>query len=276
MKDVAITILTCKRSDYLRKTLKGLEQFVFDPETCICRIFVNAVDTDTMQVIDDYKHLFDDVFTSDTNLRQGPALNRLWTLDDAEFILHIEDDMVAERTGWLMPSIDFMRKYSKIGQLRLFPFWNNYAALWHNLVTGKSIEFFEKEAIEKETFSRMISPHHLTFCPSLLRREAAQSVLPLSIDDVRDQAENQAQKRFCQANWDTAQIHEAPFTHIGRESAFGGWGVGFGLHPTTRIGKARLWTQRKIVSILKRILGQANINRCKRLLGMKNKDGNQS
>ena len=255
-EQVLITILTYRRPNYLAQTLEALERHVYTPEICRGEIFINAEDPKTRSVINRHRHLFEEVFSSPTNLHQAPALNRLWSNTSAEYILHVEDDQVATRGGWLQPALAFLHKYPNIGQLRLSPFWEAPHLARHNLITRKPIEFFPPETIEGEKFSRMREPAHLTFMVSLMKMEAIRQIVPLGIDSVRDQAENEAQQKFHAAGWGTAQIHNSPFLHIGRHSAFGGWGVGFGLHPSTRMGKFRLQLHRKAVKLAKRILGR--------------------
>ena len=253
---VLITILTCHRPRYLSRTLKALKEYVFDPELCRTRIFINGEEPATRGVVELYPDLFGEVISSPDNLGQAPALNRLWSETGADWILHIEDDMVATRSGWLQPALQFLDRHPRIGQLRLYPFWEIHHISRHNLITKSPIEFYPPEVIGEERFSRMIEPAHFAFIPSLIRTPALSSSLPLSADSERDQAENQAQRGFWEAGWETAQIHNGPFRHIGRRSVFGGWGVGFGLHPTTRIGGFRLNIHRKAVKLAKRILGQ--------------------
>ncbi|MEA1927461.1 MAG: glycosyltransferase [Candidatus Auribacterota bacterium] len=256
MNKILITILTCHRPRYLSKTLKALKGYAYDPTLCRTRIFINGDDPDTRNVVNQYPDLFDKVLSSPENLGQAPALNQLWSETEADFILHIEDDMVVTRAGWLKPALEFFARYPRIGQLRLYPFWEIHHISRHNLITKKPIEFHSPEPIGEEKFSRMIEPAHFAFIPSLFRVSALSSFLPLSADRERDQAENQAQRGFRKAGWDTAQIHNGPFRHIGRRSVFGGWGVGFGLHPTTRAGGFRLKIHRKAVKLAKRILGR--------------------
>ena len=254
---VLITILTCRRPRYLSKTLRALKEHVFDPDLCRAKIFINGEDPATRTVVNQYHNLFEEVFTSPANLGQAPALNRLWSNPEADWILHVEDDMVATRGNWLEPALRFLDRYPRIGLLRLYPFWEIQHISRHNLITRREIKFSSPESIGDESFSRMIEPAHFAFIPSLIRTEALSSFLPLSANSERDQAENEAQRGFWNAGWETAQIHNGPFRHIGRRSVFGGWGVGFGLHPTTRVGKIRLRLHRKMVKLAKRILGRA-------------------
>jgi glycosyltransferase involved in cell wall biosynthesis len=254
---VLITILTCQRPRYLSKTLQALKEQVFDPDLCRAKIFINGEDPATRAVVNQYRNLFEEVLSSPTNLGQAPALNRLWSNPEADWILHVEDDMVAIRGNWLKPALDFLNRYPRIGVLRLYPFWEIHHISRHNLITRKPIEFYPRESIGGENFSRMTEPAHFSFIPSLVRADALSSFLPLSADRERDQAENQAQSGFWKSGWGTAQIHNGPFRHIGRRSVFGGWGVGFGLHPTTRVGKLRLRLHRKAVKVAKRILGRS-------------------
>lgn len=256
MPKVLITILTCHRHCYLEKTLKALEEYVYDPDLCRTRIFINGDDSDTRAVVDQYQSLFEKVLSSPENLGQAPALNQLWSETESDWILHIEDDMVATRSGWLKPALEFLDRYPRMGLLRVYPFWEMYHISRHNLITKKPIEFYPSELIGGEKFSRMIEPAHFAFVPSLIRSSALSSFLPLSANSERDQAENQAQRGFWEAGWETAQIHNGPFRHIGRRSVFGGWGVGFGLHPTTRVGGFRLKMHRRIVKLAKQILGR--------------------
>ena len=253
---VLITILTCHRPRYLSKTLKALKEQIFDPELCRARIFLNGDDPETRAVVNQYHSLFEEVLSSQENLGQAPALNQLWSETGAEWVLHIEDDMVATRGHWLEPALSFLGQYPRIGLLRVYPFWEIHHISRHNLITKNPIEFHSPELIGGEKFSRMIEPAHFAFIPSLIRADALSSFLPLSADSERDQAENQAQRGFHAAGWETAQIHNGPFRHIGRRSVFGGWGVGFGLHPTTRVGGFRLKMHRKAVKLAKRILGR--------------------
>lgn len=252
---VLITILTCQRPHYLSKTLKALKEHVFNQGICRTRIFINEEDPETRKVVNKYRYLFEEVLSSPANLGQAPALNRLWSKTESDWILHVEDDMVATRGGWLEPALYFLDRYPRIGQLRLYPFWEIRHISRHNLITRKPIQFYSPESIEKENFSRMIEPAHFAFIPSLIRSDTLSSFLPISADSERDQAENEAQRGFWEAGWETAQILNGPFRHIGRRSVFGGWGVGFGLHPTTRVGKLRLQLHRKAVKLAKRILG---------------------
>jgi len=253
---ILITILTCHRPRYLARTLKALKELVFDPELCRVRIFINGDDPATRAVVDQYSELFEKVLSSPENLGQALALNQLWSNTEAEWILHIEDDMVATRGRWLKPALSFLDDYPRVGLLRVYPFWEIHHISRHNLITRRTIEFHPPEIIGDEKFSRMIEPAHFAFIPSLIRADALSSFLPLSADSERDQAENQAQRDFHKAGWETAQIHNGPFRHIGRRSVFGGWGVGFGLHPTTRLGGLWLRFYRKAVKLAKRVLGK--------------------
>ncbi len=254
--EVLITVLTSRRPRYLRRTLSALERNVFREDLLRTWIFVNGADPATIGVINRYRPGFDRLFLSPENLGQVPALNRLWRDLAGRRVLHVEDDMVAERGGWLESCLEFLDRNPEVGQLRLYPFWGVYHISRINLVTRRAIEFESPQKIGDEQFSLTVEPAHFAFVPSLINPAALEDIVPIEAGPLRDQAENYAQRIFHQRGWRTAQMHDAPFRHIGRRSVFGGWGVGFGLHPTTRLGKFRLQTYRLLVGLAKKLLGR--------------------
>ena len=251
-----ITILTYRRHKYLERVLGAAERYLCEPGPCAGRIFVNAVDPDTMAVIDKHRRAFSQVETSKENLRQGPALTALWSDTGADYILHLEDDMVTTRSGWLEPCLDFLDDHPEVGQMRVYPFTAHHVTKT-NPITKRPICLDEPKTYGNEKISLMKEPAHFTFIPAITRADAAADLLPLedtlSIGDRVD-AESAARDRFHEAGWATAQLHKGPFKHIGLRSAFGGWGVGMGLHSSSRLGQMRNWCRRRLVAAAKTIL----------------------
>ncbi len=265
---VLVTVLTYRRPAYLARTLDSIESHLFDPECCRVRIFVNAEDPETMAVIEARRHLFETVLTSPVNLMQGPALDALWKETGTPWVLHVEDDFPVLASGWLPDAIEWMERNPEVGQLRLQP-WEDFYVMKTHVITKEECRLGPGEPVSGGAIHRIEPSIHFTFCPSLMPSRVVEAIRPFPADRVKDEAENFAQARFHATGMATAQRLPPVFAHEGRHSAFGGWGVGFGLHPTTtRLGIAWRALRLGVVKAIKAVLGPDLSGRLKRLLGI--------
>lgn len=250
-----VTVLTYRRPHYLARTLEALRTHVCEPEGLRVRVFVNAEDPETMAVLDRQAEILEEVHTSPVNLFQGPALTRLWTDPGTDWVLHVEDDFPVRRGGWLRPALSYLRDNPEVGQLRLFP-WEVFSVQHRHSITREESVLGPVEVVQGERFALHVPGMHMSFCPSLMASATLARLLPLCKDDRMHEAERFAIRRFHETGMGTAQILDPPFVHEGRRTAEGGWGHGFGLHPTTtRLGVVVRRARLGLAAFLKRLLG---------------------
>jgi hypothetical protein len=204
---LAVTILTGGRPDLFRRTIESLVQSA--PELLADShvvVMVNGADDETEAHVGALPFVDRVLFHRVRRLPVGVSTSRLMAEAaerlSARYLLHLEDDWATSTLdeSWLERACAILRTQPHIGQVRLRH--RSQQVLQRHMVSGAPIRW------EQEDGFLWARSAHFTFNPSLLRPKDLSRIFP-----CRDEAD--AQRRFLQTGFGTAQLSPGVFRHLG-------------------------------------------------------------
>jgi GT2 family glycosyltransferase len=108
-----------QKDQYLKRTLQSVRETV-DFTKHRMMLHVNAFTKETLNIIEEYSDILEDVIWSDVNIGTAEGINAIWrTRKQGEHAIKMDDDVVIHQSGWvdLMEEICNADKF--IGQVGL-------------------------------------------------------------------------------------------------------------------------------------------------------------
>lgn len=107
------------KDEYLSRTLRSLKDTV-DFSRHRLMLSVNAATEHTIELIEAYEPILENVFYNSSNLGTAEAINLAWRLrNPGEHAVKMDDDIVIHREGWLDELEEAVSRQPRIGQAGL-------------------------------------------------------------------------------------------------------------------------------------------------------------
>lgn len=206
--ELAITILTGRRPDYLKETIRSfLEHAQVVAFRAHVTLMVNGRDDQTESFVRELPWVDDlRILPGPEVVPIGPAISTLHgaaVASGRRHWLHLEDDWRCVGSGWLRSATSVLAKHRKVGQVRLRR--ASERVLGYHMVTRKRIDWKAKSS------GYRVGHAHYTFNPSLVRLSDVASVFPCD-------GEPQAMRKYVRTKLDVAQLTPGAFRHLGEDS----------------------------------------------------------
>lgn len=218
MTDLAITILTGNRPRLLRRTIDSLRKQAGDIlATAHVTCLVNGDDAATMSIVNGTKEIDDLLVSEETPILSiGSAVSRLMARvpSAVRYVLHLEDDWECTSAGFCERARFILERNAKVGQVRMRLHVSqavpSQAVSRYHLVTGRLIKWTDLRT--PLGWRYLEGDGHLTFNPSLVRRDLLPSIYPC-------EGERDAARKFLATGHRCAQLVPGAFRHIGGEDS---------------------------------------------------------
>jgi glycosyltransferase involved in cell wall biosynthesis len=207
---LAISILTGGRLEYLRRTIRSLQQTAPDLlEMATIVVFINGRDPHTYAYVNELPFVKKVLYHRQGTLPTGDAMSRLVKtlskISQSPLLLHLDGEWETSLSAkeWFGQASAILAAYPVVGQVRLRH--SQEKVLPYHMITRQPIQW---QACDGFLLAKSA---HFTFHPSLVRMTDAARIYPC-------RSEHEAQRRFLSTGLASAQLLPGVFRHIGEET----------------------------------------------------------
>lgn len=109
---MVIAVITYNRLELTKKCLESIKTHTTGDYKLV--VVDNGSTDGTREYLKDYNHIF-----NDENKYPGAATNQVWSQEDSDYYVRVDNDILFTETGWNEYVIDLFNAFPKVGQIGL-------------------------------------------------------------------------------------------------------------------------------------------------------------